>query len=90
MSEETWKYKRKPAKVKILWEELKDRVDGLGALPSPENDDQLDALVAWLLAARWVSGTGVMLLGNQRCGSFLVPENDSLRAAFERFMRATF
>lgn len=85
---EAWEYKQKPSKVMLLWEALRGRVDGLGALPPPVTDDQLDALVAWLLADRWLSGAGVMLLGDRRSGAFLVPENEALRAAFDRFRRA--
>lgn len=85
---ESWEYKRRPSKVKMLRKLLGDRVDGLGALPPPENDDQLDAMIAWLLADRWVGGAGVMLLGDRRSGAFLVPVIESLRSAFERFLRA--
>jgi predicted RNase H-like nuclease len=56
-------------------------------LPTPTNDDELDAIIAWLLADRWMSGTGVVLLGNQKTGCFLVPKIDGLLEAFSRFMR---
>jgi len=89
MQAETWKYKKNPARVRELWRLICEQVDETEGLPLPESDDQLDAIVAWLLAERWIAGNGVVLLGNRRTGSFLVPESDTLLAAFDRFLRAT-
>lgn len=75
--------------VRELWRLICERVQDTQVLPVPENDDELDALVSWLLAERWTAGAGVVLLGGQRTGSFLVPQSDALLEAFDRFLRAT-
>lgn len=45
-------------------------------------DDELDAWIAWHLARCWLDGDGVMLLGNARTGSFLLPNDPILRKKF--------
>ncbi len=85
---ESWKYKQNPGMVRELWRLICERVQDTRALPAPKNDDQLDALVAWLLAEKWASGAGVMMLGGPRTGSFLVPQSDILLDAFDKFLRA--
>jgi hypothetical protein len=50
------------------------------------SDDELDALTSWYLARCWLDRNGVMLLGNLRAGSFLLPEDVELRTAFENFL----
>ena len=62
-------------------------VEGAKEFPTPTNDDELDAIVSWLLADRWISGSGIVLLGNQKTGCFLVPKIDSLLVAFTSFLR---
>jgi len=58
-------------------------------VPRPSNDDELDALVAWMLGTSWVRGNdGVELLGNGRSGSFLLPHSDDLYRAFDSFLAA--
>lgn len=85
---EVWAYKRNPARVRKLWKLLCERIEEANRLPVPENDDQLDAEVAWLLADRWVRGMGVVLLGTEQTGSFLVPKIETLLTSFDRFLRA--
>lgn len=45
-----------------------------------ENDDHLDAYVAWKLGRVWIDDEGktVRILGNTRLGSFLLPYNESI------------
>ncbi len=86
---DSWKYKNNPAKVRELWQLICGKVEGAQELPAPTNDDQLDSVVAWLLAERWIKHSDVVLLGDQRTGSFLVPKSEALLGAFDRFLRAT-
>lgn len=59
-------------------------------VPRPTNDDELDALAAWLLGTSWVEGENeVRLLGNAEAGSFLLPHADELSRAFEAFLSRT-
>lgn len=51
------------------------------------DDDELDAWTAWYLAHCWLERRGVMLLGNARTGSFLLPEEPSVQRKFEHFLR---
>jgi hypothetical protein len=71
--------------VKEHWDFLCEQVDGAEALYEPKDDDELDSVVAWLLARKWIDECGVVSLGNQRIGSFLVPEFAKLQEAFGRF-----
>ena len=50
--------------------------------------DKLDAFVAWQLGTSWANNgkPQVMILGDVKTGSFLVPENDQLRVSFQRFI----
>jgi hypothetical protein len=45
-------------------------------------EDELDAWTAWYLARCWLDRRGVMLLGNSRTGSFLLPDEPNLRRKF--------
>ncbi len=83
-----WIYKGKQclANVEALWNVVGQLVPCARGLPKPGNDDQLDALVAWLLADRWVARDGVVLLGNSKVGSFLLPKNPELEEAFSAFL----
>ena len=57
--------------------------DGNAPNRKPKNDDEFDAYVAYLLGAKWLSGDGVVLLGDDATGSFLVPAEDKLQNEFE-------
>lgn len=51
------------------------------------NDDELDALVGYTLASRWVEGDGsVILLGSREEGGFLVPNVEGIEEAFADFV----
>jgi hypothetical protein len=84
-----WAYK----KSKKIQEEIAALVLSRYALevPYPSNDDELDALVAWLLGTRWVEGGGdVELFGNRRSGSFLLPRSEALANAFVRYLGSPY
>jgi hypothetical protein len=53
------------------------------------NDDEFDAWVAWHLAHSWLSSGGVMLLGNAKHGSFLLPQDEMVRDKFAKFISGT-
>jgi predicted nuclease with RNAse H fold len=83
-----WSYKRNTAQVSAHWQKLNECVPDVSHLKTPTSDDELDALIAWLLADRWTRGKGVVLLGNARTGSFLVPNVPGLRKTFEEFLNS--
>lgn len=53
-----------------------------------DDDDHLDAAVAWVLGCAWVAGDAVEVLGNEHSGSFLLPRETRMQAAFARFVAA--
>jgi hypothetical protein len=55
---------------------------------SSARDDELDAWIAWYLADRWLNDNGVMLLGNERDGCFLLPKDDALSCEFKKIFRS--
>ena len=75
-------------RVHAHWTEVCNCVDGARELPIPSSDDELDSIVAWLLAEKWIAGMGVVLLGNQKSGCFLIPEVDDLLADYIDFEKA--
>jgi hypothetical protein len=75
-------------RVTAHWKVICDHVDGAKGLPDPQKDDELDCLVAWLLARNWIAGNEVIQLGNQQTGSFLVPDVSGLNDEFECFLKA--
>jgi hypothetical protein len=76
-----WRYKNKKdsacmqALIKTLNRKINIQI-------TADNDDELDAWIAWYLADQWLNGNGVMLLGDARTGSFLVPDELVLRRSF--------
>jgi Protein of unknown function (DUF429) len=50
------------------------------------SDDELDAWTAWYLARCWLDSDDVMLLGNAKTGSFLLPDEPDLQTMFEQFL----
>lgn len=84
-AEASWDYKKDSG----VFSELRDMLLHLTRLPdiSPQDDDELDALVAYVLGIKWLSQDGsVVLLGNRSSGSFLVPNNGTISEAFAAFM----
>jgi predicted RNase H-like nuclease len=49
------------------------------------NDDELDAVSAWLLARCWVFQEKVSLLGDIQTGALLLPRDEVLQQEFQRF-----
>jgi hypothetical protein len=91
-----WLYKREPGVRADLWESFSDLIgqmepqlaQTLVAPGAAANDDDLDARIAWLLGEMWLRNVhfngqaAVILLGNLRCGTFLLPNVQGLQAAF--------
>jgi hypothetical protein len=50
------------------------------------SNDEFDAWTAWYLARCWLDRNGVMLLGNARTGSFLLPDEPDLQKSLEQFL----
>lgn len=81
---EDWSYKKNE---KIL-KELVGILQGKNIIPSEleiENDDKLDAYIAWKLGEMWCKNEGVICLGDNRTGSFLIPENEKVKNKFKDF-----
>ena len=80
-----WNYKKSRDTQEAIIDVVLSR--WAGTVPRPTNDDELDALVAWMLGVRWVTGSNdVTLLGNAKAGSFLLPHTDELAHAFDAFL----
>lgn len=77
-----WRYKGDISAVRRLWTLLQHVPGESSPDREPANDDELDAYVAWLLGHKWLTNSGVTLLGNEDAGSFLVPAIDELIQAF--------
>lgn len=96
-SQRGWKYKGDKEMVKSLWEvltrklasqvvDLREREIFQGNF-IPADDDELDAIVAWLLGFLWLRGdSGVTLLGDRRSGSLLLPAVSNLKETFAGFL----
>ncbi|MEN6320165.1 MAG: hypothetical protein ABFD82_15610 [Syntrophaceae bacterium] len=55
---------------------------------TPESDDELDCLLAYLLGVIWISETNsVFQLGDSTTGSFLVPYSQTIVSEWGRFRR---
>jgi len=79
-----WKYKKDKKCLKKLRELMSRRAGKL--LSDICDDDELDAWTGWYLARCWLDRNGVMLLGNAKTGSFLLPDQSKLREKFEQFV----
>ena len=68
-----WVYKGKKnvANVKVLWDIVRQCVPSARNLPRPANDDQLDALVAWLLVTDGLQGMALFYSGMRESVHFL-------------------
>jgi len=89
---EGWEYKKNNDVLERMWKELYKRFSDV-LLPSgaslsdsgfePENDDELDCFVAWLLGVLWCRESDeVILLGNRATGSMLLPNVEGLQEQF--------
>lgn len=79
-----WRYKRSQKGERAarkglqeqMWEHIHAKVKE--TLPTPENDDQFDALVGYVLGIKWLNGDeDVVLLGDRETGAMLLPKVDS-------------
>lgn len=96
-----WAYKKDFKLVTHLWRAITRALGEDGCVEeslfdrkAPQDDDELDVLVAWLLGSLWargaVNGKGarmVRLLGDQHTGSMLLPDVDGLADSFEAYRR---
>jgi predicted RNase H-like nuclease len=93
-----WEYKKDKAVLERMWKELEERFrnslpssgSSLSALDfNPKNDDKLDSFVAWLLGVLWCRESDkVILLGNRKTGSMLLPNVEGLEEQFLEFLQA--
>ena len=84
----SWKYKHEAEVQREMWEIIRPLGDQLGEI-TPSNDDQFDALVAFILGTRWLSGDGsVELVGSQSAGAMLLPAVPGLSQALGEFVAA--
>ena len=89
-SRKTWRYQgaeRDPGLRQEMWEIIVRQCDAelRRAMPEPQDDDQFDALVGYLLGLKWLRGDEVILLGDRRSGALLLPRVPGLEAAWARF-----
>jgi len=91
----SWEYKKNKTVLEQAWAALKKRLQNT-LLPSgtslnhldfePENDDELDCFITWLLGILWCQGSSeVILLGNRTTGSMLLPRVEGLEERFLEF-----
>lgn len=93
LAKEDWKYKGKPDTCQRLWQLLKSRFpEPLARSPHAGSpalcDDELDAIVAWLLASLWLREEGVTLVGDNRTGAMLLPATPELLEEFRKYADA--
>ena len=89
-----WKYKggkKDPTLQGEMWTVVLDHCDEAlkGSLPTPEDDDQFDAIIGYVLGVKWLRGDeDVVLLGDRENGSMLLPRTDGLCEAWAEFRDA--
>lgn len=80
-----WLYKKDGEIREALWQAMSPVLGDLQPGRKPTGDDEFDAYVAFLLGSKWLATSGdVVLLGNERTGSFLIPTVNGLQEAFDR------
>lgn len=80
-----WEYKKVPSIFVDVKTEFLRSVDSSIQIPKCDTDDQLDALVAYVLGRHWLDGNGVVLLGNKDTGHFLTPSASRCGDVAEKF-----
>ena len=92
-----WEYKKDESVLKKLWDRLLSQFGNiiinenrkLKDLNAPQNDGELDAIVAWLLGNIWCSNQkDVILLGSRKTGSMLLPNVEGLEKAWKIFIES--
>ncbi len=85
-----WNYKQEADVQREMWEIIRP----LGQFPgqiTPVDDDQFDALVAFILGTRWLAGDGsVELIGSRSAGAMLVPAVPGLSQALNEFIATSW
>lgn len=88
----SWAYKKEPSVLGEMWEIISCAAEGFWEGPTPENDDQFDAAVGYILGCAYEAGgspaTGnVLTLGDRCTGSFLLPDTrNGLRGRWEGWL----
>ncbi len=89
-----WGYRDRPDVMKSIWRIVSERLTGRSSeeladfwkLPPPENMNQFEAVMAWLMVELWRADKDqVELLGSAGTGAWLVPKVSGLREAFQKF-----
>jgi predicted RNase H-like nuclease len=87
----SWIYKKEPQTLSDIWALLKSHFAavlpeevGFESGETP-NDDELDAVIAWLLAHCWLHQENVALIGDDRTRALLLPKEEVLQEDFQRF-----
>jgi predicted RNase H-like nuclease len=89
----SWKYKKSLEVMSNLWDILLaiprvSEVIGDPLTSGPASDDELDAIVAYMLGFLWVrEHRSVVLLGDSNRGTFLLPRVDGLEDAWARYVK---
>ena len=91
-----WEYKKSDSDFQQIWTCLSEIImsyrlfQGYDLTPADFNlksDDELDALISWLLGKLFIDGNqNVSLLGSKESGSFLLPEIPTMRIAWKKYL----
>ena len=82
----SWEYKKFDEVFEEVKIEFLSAVKPLG-VRKPKNNDELDALVAYVLGKRWLDGNTVALLGDENTGHFLTPSKWGGELVREMFLK---
>lgn len=81
------KYKgsKKETDIDALWQQLTENApQRFAGIPEPADDDELDAIAAYLLGRDWLKGNA-QLLGDRSKGAMLMPSDPELAKKYEEF-----
>jgi hypothetical protein len=87
----SWIYKKNTKACGEIWKLLREKfeselpLDLTFARGEDPNDDELDAVSAWLLARRWLFEPDVSLIGDDQTGALLLPSDADLQQKFQLF-----
>ena len=89
-----WGYRDRPDVMKAIWRIVVERLTGRSSLeladfwklPPPENMNQFEAIIAWLMVTLWHGAPDqIELLGGAGTGAWLVPKVAGLKEAFTKY-----
>lgn len=84
----SWEYKKEQGIRERMWYAISPLLPPEAQANIPKNDDQFDALVAYSLGVHWMKRNNtVYLLGSESTGTFLVPFDEDLATAFDKFCK---